>query len=157
GIELIPVEVSFDAILDMLDVYPHVNAADPEAGLPFDAYLGGFITTADPDPFAFYHSTECSSAERPITFNTICYQRPEVDALIEAARVETDRTARAAAYGAYAGLLAEDVPVIYAWSDRRFEAVGPNVGTTDPDGLALDSPTWSYPLEALTSLRTTAD
>ena len=41
GIELIPTEVSFDAILDMLDVYPHVNAADPEAGVPFDAYLGG--------------------------------------------------------------------------------------------------------------------
>lgn len=157
GIELIPTEVPFDAFLDMLDVYPHANAADPDAGIPFDAYLGGFLTSIDPDPFAFYHSSECSSAERPLTFNTICYQNPQVDALIEAARAETDRTARAATYATYAALLAEDVPVIYAWTDVLFEAVGPGVGTTDPAGLRLDSPTWSYPLERLTSLRRTAD
>ena len=60
----------------MLDVYPHINAAAPETGKPFDAYFGGFSTGFDPDPFSLYHSSECSTAERPDTYNYICYRTP---------------------------------------------------------------------------------
>ena len=62
----------------MLDVYPHINAADPASGKPFDAYFGGFSTSLDPDPFSLYHSEQCSTAEQPDTFNYICYSNPEV-------------------------------------------------------------------------------
>ena len=65
----------------------------PESRRPFDAYFGGFNTTAEPDPFRLYHSSECSSAERPSTFNYICYANAAVDRLIEAGRSETDPAA----------------------------------------------------------------
>ena len=83
GIDIQFKEVDFGAILNMLTIYPHINAAAPESGKPFDAYFGGFGTGLDPDPFSLYHSSECSTAERPDTNNYICYKNPEVDKLIE--------------------------------------------------------------------------
>ncbi len=153
GIELRAAEVPFAAIVRMLDVYPHVNAAAPDAGRPFDAYFGGFNTTAEPDPFRLYHSTECSSAERSSTFNYICYQNLVVDGLIDAGRIEIDPARRAAIYQQYAVTLARDLPVIYAWSDIAREGVRVSVGTTAPAGISLDAPTWFNEVEKLTNVR----
>lgn len=153
GIELLFAEVPFGAIVRMLDVYPHVNAATPEARLPFDAYFGGFNTTEEPDPFRLYHSSECSSAERSSTFNYICYQNPAVDALISTGRAETDPVRRAEIYHQYAIALADDLPVIYAWSDLAHDGIRRSVGTTDADGLDLTSPLWFHEIENLTNVR----
>ena len=153
GIELKAAEVPFADIVHMLDVYPHVNAAAPDARRPFDAYFGGFNTTAEPDPYRLYYSTECSSAERSSTFNYICYQNPVVDGLILAGRSETDPTLRAAIYHQYAVALAQDLPVIYAWSDIAREGIRASVGTTAPGGLPLDTPTWSSEVEKLTNVK----
>ena len=153
GIELRIVEVPFASIVRMLDVYPHVNAAAPDAGRPFDAYFGGFNTTAEPDPFRLYHSSECSSAERSSTFNYICYANPAVDSLIEAGRNETDPSLRASIYHQYAVTLAEDLPVIYAWSDLARDGIRASIGTTADGGLNLSSPTWFQPVEQLTNAR----
>jgi ABC-type transport system substrate-binding protein len=151
GIELKAAEVPFADIVHMLDVYPHVNAAAPEARRPFDAYFGGFNTTAEPDPYRLYYSAECSSAERSSTFNYICYQSPVVDSLILAGRAETDPTRRAAIYQQYAMTLAQDLPVIYAWSDIAREGISATLGTTASGGLRLDTPTWFNEVEALTN------
>ena len=137
----------------MLAIYPHVNAADPESGDPFDAFLGGLDTGIDPDPFLLYHSTECSSAERPDTFNFACWTNPAADALIDAARVEPDVAERARLYREYAILQSQDLPVIYAWSDLVHEGIAATVDTTDPAGLDLDTPTWYRSLERLTNVR----
>ena len=153
GIELRLKEVSFASIVRMLDVYPHINAADPESRRPFDAYLGGFNTTAEPDPFRLYHSTECSSAERSSTFNYICYANPLVDRLIEAGRSETDPALRATIYHQYAVALSQDLPVIYAWSDIAREGIRSSIGTTAAGGLDLDTPTWFRQMEKLTNAR----
>jgi ABC-type transport system substrate-binding protein len=153
GIELLVKEVSFASIVRMLDVYPHINAADPDARRPFDAYLGGFNTTAEPDPFRLYHSTECSSAERSSTFNYICYANPVVDRLIEAGRNETDPALRAVIYHQYVIALSQDLPVIYAWSDLAREGIRSSIGTTAAGGLELDTPTWFRQIEKLTNAR----
>ncbi len=153
GIDFQVAEASFASILDMLVVYPHVNAAAPEDGRPFDAYFGGFDTGIDPDPFRFYHSSECSSTERPDTYNFGCYQSETVDRLIDAGRVEADQAKRAEIYHEYAVQLSEDLPVIYAWSDLLREAISPTLGTTADRGLELDTPTWYRQLERLTNVR----
>jgi ABC-type transport system substrate-binding protein len=152
GIELGFREVPFTTIVRMLDVYPHVNAAAPESRRPFDAYLGGFDTTVEPDPFRLYHSTECSSAERSSTFNFICYQSAAIDGLIDAARIQTDVSRRAELYHQYAVALSQDLPVIYAWSDMVREGLRASVGTTDRAGLSLDTPTWFHAMEKLTNV-----
>ena len=153
GIDLEIAEVPYDAILRMLAVYPHVNAADPDSGEPYDAYFGGLDTGVDPDPYRLYHSTECTSAERTDTFNFGCYQDPAVDRLIEAARVEPDLATRAGLYADYAARISQDLPVLYAWSDIQREGIAASVGTTAPGGLALDTPTWYRSAERLTNVR----
>jgi ABC-type transport system substrate-binding protein len=153
GIELTVVEVSFEAILDMLAIYPHVNAAAPDDGDPFDAYFGGLDTGIDPDPFLLYHSSECSTAELPDTYNFACYANPVVDGLIDAGRIEPDLDERARIYHEYAVLQSQDLPVIYAWSELVREGISSTMGTTDPGGLALDTPTWYRQLERLTNVR----
>jgi ABC-type transport system substrate-binding protein len=152
GIELAARAVGFDAILRMLRVYPHVNAAAPDADRPFDAYFGGLDVGLDPDPFSLYHSSECSTAKRPDTRNVGCYADPAVDRLIDAGRRETDPVRRAAIYRAYAIRISEDLPVIYAWSDVLHEGIGAGLGTTAPGGLHLDTPTWYQPIEGLTNV-----
>jgi ABC-type transport system substrate-binding protein len=153
GIDLTYKEVPFSQILGMLEVYPHINAAAPRSGLSFDAYFGGFGVAFDPDPFTLYHSSECSSAERPTTLNYICYANPAVDRLIETGRAEFDQAKRAETYRQYAILQSQDLPVIYAWSDMVREGLRATVDTTDPAGLRLDSPMWARDVEHLTNER----
>ena len=153
GIDIQYKEIDFAAILNMLDVYPHINAAAPETGKPFDAYFGGFSTGFDPDPFSLYHSSECSTAERPSTFNYGCYQSAEADALIEQGLVTFDQAERAAIYQEYAVIQSNDLPVIYAWADIAREGLRATVDTTADGGLQLDTPTWFRQTEKLTNVK----
>lgn len=141
GIDITFKEVDFGALLNMLDVYPHINAADPGAGKPYWLYFGGFGTGFDPDPYSLYHSEQCSTAENPATFNYICYSNPEVDRLIKKGLATFDQAERAAIYQEYAVLQSKDLPVIYAWADIAREGLRKTVGSsTGP--LPLDSPTF---------------
>jgi ABC-type transport system substrate-binding protein len=149
GMDITYKEVDFDAILTMLDNYPHINAAAPESKKPFDAYFGGFSTSLDPDPYSLYHSSQCSTAENPQTFNYECYQNPEVDKLIEDGLKEFDQTKRAAIYQEYAKLQADDLPVLYGWSDIAREGLRKTVSSTTE--LSLDTPTWFWEIEKLTN------
>jgi ABC-type transport system substrate-binding protein len=153
GIDIQFKEIDFAAILNMLDVFPHINAAAPESGKPFDAYFGGFSTSLDPDPFSLYHSSQCSTAEQPSTFNYECYKNPEVDKLIDEGLVEFDQAKRAAIYAQYAILQSNDLPVLYAWSDIAREGLRATVDTTAEGGIQMDSPTWFRQVEKLTNVK----
>jgi ABC-type transport system substrate-binding protein len=144
-------ETDFTALLNMLTTYPHINAAAPETGKPFDAYFGGFNTGFDPDPFSLYHSSECSTAERPDTNNYICYQNAEVDKLIEDGLVTFDQAERATIYQEYAVLQSNDLPVLYAWADIAREGLQSTVDTTA--GFQNDTPTWFRQIEKLTNVK----
>ncbi len=144
-------ETDFTALLNMLTTYPHINAAAPETGKPFDAYFGGFSTGFDPDPFSLYHSSECSTPERPDTNNYICYANPEVDSLIEQGLVEFDQAARAQIYQEYAVVQSNDLPVLYAWADIAREGLQSTVDTTA--GFQNDTPTWFRQIEKLTNVK----
>jgi len=149
GMDITYKEVDFSAILTMLDNYPHINAAAPESKKPFDAYFGGFSTSLDPDPYSLYHSSQCSTAKNPETFNYECYQNPEVDKLIEQGLKEFDQTKRAAIYQQYAKLQADDLPVLYGWSDIAREGLRKTVNSTGQ--LSMDTPTWFWEIEKLTN------
>ena len=153
GIDLQYKEIDFAAILNMLNVYPHINAAAPEKGKPFDAYFGGFSTTFDPDPFALYHSSQCTTEDQPTLYNYECYQNPEADKLIEAGLVEFDQAKRAEIYQEYAKIQAEDLPVIYAWADIAREGLRNTVDTTADGGLQMDTPQWFRQYEKLTNIK----
>jgi ABC-type transport system substrate-binding protein len=150
GIDIRYQEVDFTALLNMLTSYPHINAAAPEQGRPFDAYFGGFVSGPDPDPYSLYHSDECSTEARPDTNNYICYSNPEVDRLIDAGLATFDQDERTGIYLDYAKIQAEDLPVIYAWSDIQREGLRTSI--TKADGpIALDTPYYFARIEQFTN------
>ena len=151
GMDIQYKETDFTALLNMLTTYPHINAAAPETGRPFDAYFGGFNTGFDPDPFSLYHSSECSTPERPDTNNYICYQNPAIDALIDDGLVTLDQAERAAIYQEYAVLQSNDLPVLYAWADIAREGLRATVDTDA--GFQDDSPTWFRQIEKLKNVK----
>jgi ABC-type transport system substrate-binding protein len=153
GIDIKFKEVDFGAILNMLTVYPHINAAAPETGKPFDTYFGGFSTGYDPDPYSLYDSKECSTAEKPDTNNYICYQSAEVDALIDKGLVTFDQAERATIYQEYAVIQSNDLPVIYSWADIAHQGLRKTVDTTASGGLQLDTPQFAWELEKLTNIK----
>jgi ABC-type transport system substrate-binding protein len=153
GFDITYKEVDFAALLNMIDVYPHINAAAPETNRPFDAYFGGWGSAYDPDPYSLYHGDECATAERPSTFNYICYNNPEVNALIEEGLVTFDQAERAEIYQRYAILKAEDVPTLLAWSDIAREGLRNTVDTTAEGGLQLDTPEWMAQFHRITNVK----
>ena len=152
GIDITYKEVDFAALLNMLDVYPHINAADTAGGKPFFTYFGGFSTSLDPDPYSLYHSEQCSTAENPATFNYICYSNPEADKLIDDGLLTFDQAERATIYQEYAVLQSKDLPVLYSWADIAREGLRKTVGSTSGP-LVMDSPTWFWETEKLTNIK----
>jgi ABC-type transport system substrate-binding protein len=151
GIDFQFKEVDFGALLNMLTTYPHINAAAPESGKPFDAYFGGFGTGLDPDPFSLYHSSECSTPERPDTNNYICYKNPEVDKAIEDGLRTFDVAERTKIYQDYAIVQSNDLPVLYSWSDIAHEGLRTTVDTTAEGGFQMDSPQFYWEVQKITN------
>jgi peptide/nickel transport system substrate-binding protein len=152
GMDITYKEVDFDAILTMLNTYPHVNAAAPELKKPFDMYFGGFGASFDPDPYSLYHSSQCTTKEHPDFYNYACYQNPKIDKLIEDGLKTFDQAKRTAIYQEYAKIQAQDLPIIYSWSDIAREGLTKTVGSTGGE-LQMDTPTWFWELEKLTNIK----
>ena len=78
----------------------------------YDALLFGEILNYDPDPFAFWHSSQ----KKENGLNLALYDNTEVDKLLEEARQETDQNAREEKYKKFQEIVIENVPVIFLYS-----------------------------------------
>ena len=152
GMDISYKEVDFTALLGMITQYPHINAAAPQSGKPFDAYFGGFVGGPDPDPFPLYHSSQCSTAEQPDTNNYICYSNPKVDKLIEDGLTTYDVPQRTEIYKEYAKIQSQDLPVLYGWSDIQHEGLRSSVNLDTADGMQMDTPYYFARAEKLTNI-----
>ncbi|MEX0757545.1 MAG: ABC transporter substrate-binding protein, partial [Acidimicrobiia bacterium] len=87
----------------------------------FDAFMLSWIGNIDPDDF--YYAQHHSEG----TFNAQSYSNPDVDALLDAARVETDQDARKALYDEAVQLIVDDASYIYLYNPENIQAWGPQV------------------------------
>ena len=78
----------------------------------FTALFYGEIIGADPDPYAFWHSSEIG----PTGLNIADYNNKEIDKLLEEGRLTNDLQARQEKYKKFQEILAEDVPAIFIYS-----------------------------------------
>ena len=78
----------------------------------YEAILFGDILNYDPDPFAFWHSSQ----KKDPGLNLALYENAEVDKILEEARQETDLEARSQKYQEFQNLVIEDVPAIFLYS-----------------------------------------
>ncbi|MBA2634746.1 MAG: hypothetical protein H0U86_17410 [Chloroflexi bacterium] len=145
GIQINVIEGDFSTVLLPLLTYPHIP---PNASKPFDAYFGGWTTTPEPDPYALFHSEQCTNEEQPDLYNYVCYQNPEADALIDEGLATSDQDARAAIYQEFEQIMFDDQPYLFAWSDVAREGLDVNLQSTAGE-LELGSPYWAWQLKTL--------
>jgi len=145
GIEIEVIEGDFATVLLPILVYPHIP---PNSDRPYDAYFGGWSTGLDPDPFALFHSSQCTTEEQPELYNYVCWQNEEADALIEQGLVVSDQAERAAIYQEFEQIIYDDQPYLFAWSDTAREAINVNLQSS-AGPLELGSPLFDWQLETL--------
>jgi ABC-type transport system substrate-binding protein len=145
GIEIIVEAADFQTVLIPSLDYPHIPAGSSE---PWHAYFGGWGLTPEPDPYALFHGSQCTSEEQPGTYNYPCLQDPEVDRLIEEGLATSDQAERTEIYHEYQLRMQELQPYLFAWSN--INADGLDAGLVYADGeLELDSPGWGWRREML--------
>jgi ABC-type transport system substrate-binding protein len=145
GIEIEVIEGDFATVLLPLLTYPHIP---PNADRPYDAYFGGWSTGFDPDPFALFHSSQCTNEEQADLYNYICFQNERADELIEEGLVVSDQEERAAIYQEFEQIVYDEQPYLFAWSDTAREAIDVNMQSTAGE-LELGSPQWDWLVETL--------
>jgi peptide/nickel transport system substrate-binding protein len=89
----------------------------------YQALLFGEILGADPDPFAFWHSSQ----KKDPGLNLSLYQNKEVDKLLQDARQTLDQTVRQEKYAEFQKLLIEDIPCIFLYSPSYIYPVNKKV------------------------------
>jgi peptide/nickel transport system substrate-binding protein len=82
----------------------------------FDMLMMGWLGNIDPDDFYYaqHHTNGTSNAQK--------YSNPEVDRLLDAARVETNRDARAAIYAKASTTIADECSYIYLYNPSVIQA-----------------------------------
>jgi ABC-type transport system substrate-binding protein len=145
-------EADFATVLLPMLEWPHRN---PPTGRQFDAYFGGWGTGFDPDPYAIWHSSQCTTPDQPDTYNYICFQNEEADRLIEQQVVELDQDARTELLHQFEAILAEELPYLFAWSPIGREGLRTTVNSTDQEWTpeVMDTPTWFWEMHKITNAR----
>jgi len=78
----------------------------------FEALFYGQVVGADPDPYAFWHSSQTGENG----FNVADYTNKEVDQILEDARIISDRGGRQEKYKKFQEIISADAPVIFMYS-----------------------------------------
>lgn len=78
----------------------------------FTSLFYSLVVGSDPDPYAFWHSSQISEKN----FNIANYSSKDADQLLEDARVSSDKKVREEKYKQFQTLIAEDVPAIFMYS-----------------------------------------
>ena len=100
----------------------------------FDAAsLAWSAVDPNPDPYFYWHSTQCS----PQGLNNGCYANPEADRLMETARLEADPARRKQDLARLHQLLRDDAPAIFVVNAAQKVAFRKRIRglTTSPLGL----------------------
>lgn len=144
GIEIMPRLMSRDEIILAIE-WPLVP---PGADQQWDAVFAGWALTPDPDYSAIFHSSEVVTASNPFGFNYVGYSSAEGDSLLDRARATYDPRERARLYQEHQQILAEDRPVLFAWSAQLRDPRTDRLKSTEgPLGTATS--TWWWQLETL--------
>mgnify|MGYP001578819571 CR=1 FL=1 len=99
----------------------------------YEALLFGEVLGHDPDPFAFWHTSQLKDPG----LNIALYSNATVDRLLEEARRTADPAERAKRYRQFQQLVAEEIGAIFLYSPTHFYVVRRNVRGVVLGSLAL--------------------
>jgi len=89
----------------------------------YEALLFGEVLNADPDPFAFWHSSQ----RKDPGLNLAVYGNDDIDKLLEDARQSIDQESRKEKYMEFQKLLIEDAPAVFLYSPTYIYPVNKKV------------------------------
>lgn len=101
----------------------------------YDALLFGEILGRDPDPFAFWHSSQLKDPG----LNIALYHSSKVDSLLEDTRKITDKAQVQKKYEDFQQIVASDFPSIFLYSPTYFYAHRPGVHGIELNTVVLPS------------------
>jgi ABC-type transport system substrate-binding protein len=141
GIEIEVEAADFQTVLIPALDFPHIPPGQNE---PWHAYFGGWGVGVDPDPYALFHSSQCTSAEEPGNYNYPCLQDEEIDRLIEEGLATSDIEERTQIYYEYQERMQDLQPYLFAWSNVNADGLSAGMMYSDGSELELDSPLWGW-------------
>lgn len=97
----------------------------------FEALFYGQAMGADPDPYAFWHSSQVGEGG----LNIASYKDEEVDQLLEDARLSSDISERQEKYKKFQEIISEDVPAVFMYSPIYIYIQGKNVKGFDVNNI----------------------
>lgn len=101
----------------------------------YEALLFGAIIGSDPDPYAFWHSTQM---EHPGLALAVFYQK-NIDDLLETARQTSDEEQRRLKYFHFQNILAEEIPAIFLYNPYYTYAMNKDVKGVTNQYISLPS------------------
>lgn len=101
----------------------------------YEAILFGEILNYDPDPFAFWHSSQ----KKDPGLNFSLYDNPEVDKLLEEARQETNQDLKIEKYKKFQEIVAEDIPAIFLYSPYYLYVQNKSIQGTNLNSIVIPS------------------
>lgn len=107
--------------LEILD--PIVIQQDYIRPRNYQALLFGEVLGADPDPFAFWHSSQ----KKDPGLNLALYQNKNADKLLEEARQAMDANQRIEKYKEFQKLITDDIPAIFLYSSTYLYPVNKKI------------------------------
>ncbi|KKT70818.1 MAG: hypothetical protein UW66_C0037G0005 [Candidatus Moranbacteria bacterium GW2011_GWF1_44_4] len=96
----------------------------------YDALLFGQVLGVDPDPYAFWHSSQT----RDPGLNLALYSNQNVDKILEKIRLETDEGKRAELLKEFQQTVTDDVPALFLYSPNYLYVVNKKV-----EGISIRS------------------
>ncbi len=105
----------------------------------YQTLLFGEVLSADPDPFAFWHSSQ----KKDPGLNLSLYQNSDVDKLLEEARQEMNPEKRVEKYVEFQKELVDDIPAIFLYSPTYLYPVNKRIKGIEIDQIAIHSQRFS--------------
>lgn len=101
----------------------------------YEAVLFGEILNYDPDPFAFWHSSQ----KKDPGLNLALYDNAAADKILEEARKETNPEIRAQKYKEFQNIVAEDAPAIFLYSPNYIYIQEKSIKGTELKNIVIPS------------------
>ncbi len=105
----------------------------------YDALLFGIMMGRDPDPFAFWHSSQRNDPG----LNISLYTNITADKLLEEARMISDIEKRKSKYQAFQEQVEKDVPAVFLYSPQYIYLIPQKVKGFDADTITIPSERFS--------------
>jgi ABC-type transport system substrate-binding protein len=113
----------------------------------FDAYIGSWQWSLDPDDSDLFSSAACPTQEEPAGKNFACWQSASADNLLRQAIGATSEGVRAPLYADFQSLRRSERPYLLLWADAGFALLAERIVWPTKESDIL-SPLYAWSIES---------